>query len=146
MKNERIRLFLSGIAIAAFAGLLAGCTASAGGRYYGKTVAPTENVLRYISGSEPESLDPGIPTGQPEARVLMALYDGLVEYDPKTMEPIPSIAKTWEISPDGTEYLFHLRPDAKFSNGKQITARDFAYTFRRNLDPMLAAKNAYLSY
>src|SRR5690606_32635030 len=111
-----------------------------------KTVAPTENVLHYISGSEPESLDPGIPTGQPEARVLMALYDGLVEYDPKTLEPIPGIAKTWEISPDGTEYLFHLRPDAKFSNGKQITARDFAYTFRRNLDPMLAAKNAYLSY
>ncbi len=146
MKNERIRLFLSGIAIAAFAGLLAGCTASAGGRYYGKTVAPADNVLRYISGSEPESLDPGIPTGQPEARLLMALYDGLVEYDPKTMEPIPGIAKTWEISPDGTEYLFHLRPDAKFSNGKQITARDFAYTFRRNLDPMLAAKNAYLSY
>ncbi len=146
MKKERIGLFITGIALIAISSFFVGCTTKASGRYYGVTVAPKENVLHYVSGSEPESLDPGIPTGQPEARVLMALYDGLVEYDPKTMESIPGIAKTWEISPDGTEYLFHLRPNATFSNGKPITARDFAYTFRRNLDPALAAKNAYLSY
>ena len=146
MRKENIRVILVGIGVVVFGVFLAGCSTSAKGRYYGVTVAPKENVLRYISGSEPESLDPGIPTGQPEARVLMSLYDGLVEYDPKTMEPIPSIAKTWEISPDGTEYLFHLRSNATFSNGKPITANDFVYTFRRNLDPALAAKNAYLSY
>lgn len=138
-----VRLLYILILVSAF---MAGCTADAKSKYYGKTVAPEENVLRYISGSEPESLDPGIPTGQPEARVLMALYDGLVEYDPKTMEPIPAIASSWEVSPDGTEYLFHLREDATFSNGKTITAEDFAYTLRRNLEPEFAAKNAYLAY
>ena len=76
----------------------------------------------------------------------MALYDGLVEYDPKTMDPIPGIAESWEISQDGTEFLFRLRKNANFSNGVPITAKDVAYTFRRGLSPELAAQNAYLAY
>lgn len=138
--------FRVGLAICLAASLLAGCSTSATSRYYGKTEAPKENVLRYISGSEPESLDPHIPTGQPEARVLMALYDGLVEYHPKTMEPMPGIAESWEVGSGGTEYIFHLRKNAKFSNGDPITAKDFVYTFRRAINPELAALNAYLSY
>jgi oligopeptide transport system substrate-binding protein len=102
--------------------------------------------MRYVSGSEPESLDTQFVTGQPEARIMMALYDGLVEYHPKTMEPIPAIAESWEVGTDGTEYLFHLRKNAKFSNGDPLTAKDFVYTFRRGLSPEFAARNAYLSY
>lgn len=126
--------------------LLAGCTTSAGGRYFGRTVAPKDNVLRYVSGSEPESLDPAVPNGQPEARILMSLYDGLVEYHPKTMEPIPGIAQSWEIGTDGTEYLFRLRTNARFSNGDPITAADFVYTIRRGFSPELASRNASLGY
>jgi oligopeptide transport system substrate-binding protein len=126
--------------------LCSACSTEATTRFYGKTEAPSENVLRYISGSEPESLDPAIPTGQPEARVLMALYDSLVEYHPKTMESMPGIAESWEIAPDATEYIFNLRKNATFSNGDPVTAHDFVYTFRRALDPDLAAKNAYLAY
>lgn len=125
---------------------LAGCSTEASGKYFGKTSAPTNNVLRYISGAEPESLDPQIPNGQPEARILMALYDGLVEYDPKTMEPIPAIAESWEVNSDNTEYLFHLRRNAKFSNGDPITAKDFVYTFRRGFSPELASRSASLGY
>lgn len=124
--------------------VLAGCAGD--GRYFGHTEAPAENVLKYVSGSEPESLDPHLPTGQPEARVLMAIYDGLVEYHPKTMDPIPSLAESWEVSPDGTEYTFRLRRSGKFSNGDPITARDFVYSMRRALSPELAAPNAYLAY
>ena len=125
---------------------LVSCSTQATSQYYGVTKAPEGQVLRYISGSEPESLDPQVPTGQPEARVLMALFDGLVEYEPKTMDPIPGIAESWEISTDGTEFLFHLRKNATFSNGAPITAKDFVYTFRRGLSPELAAQNAYLAY
>ncbi len=122
------------------------CTSSANGRFYGKTEVPKANVLKYVSGSEPESLDPQVPTGQPEARILMAMYDGLLEYHPKTMEPIPAIAESWETSSDGTEYVFNLRKNAKFSNGDPITAKDFVYTLRRAMSPELAAQNAYLAY
>lgn len=135
-----------GIALIVLSSFLISCSTKATSRYWGQTKAPEGQVLRYVSGSEPESLDPQVPTGQPEARVLMAFYDGLVEYHPKNMDPIPALAESWEPSPDGTEYTFHLRKGAKFSNGDPITAKDFVYTFRRALSPELAAQNAYLAY
>src|SRR5688572_24010809 len=134
------------LAISAVACLLAGCSSSAKSKYFGQTTAPSENVLRYITGSEPESLDPAVPNGQPEARILMALYDGLIEYHPVTLEPIPSIAESWEVKEGGTEYVFNLRRNAKFSNGDPITAHDFVYTIRRGFKPELASRNASLGY
>ena len=114
MKGTRVRQYRIGLAVVILSSFLVGCTTSATSRYFGQTIAPTDNVLRYISGSEPESLDPQFVTGQPEARIMMAIYDGLVEYHPITMEPIPAIAESWELSSDGTEYLFQLRKDTKF--------------------------------
>lgn len=125
---------------------IASCSTKKTTQYFGQTAVPKNNVLRYISGSEPESLDPQFVTGQPEARVMMAIYDGLVEYHPKTMEAIPAIAESWELSPDGTEYIFHLRKNARFSNGDPITSKDFVYSFRRGLSPELASRNANLAY
>ncbi len=126
--------------------IAAGCATSAKETFFGKTKPPQANVLRYVSGSEPESLDPQIPTGQPEARICMALYSGLTEYDPKTTAPIPELAERWEVNKDSSEFVFHLRQDARFSNGDPITARDFVYTIRRGLSPELAARNASLAY
>lgn len=146
MARQKIRQSICIVILLSFVIWLTGCVSSARGRYFGKTVAPSGNVLHYISGSEPESLDPPISTGQPEARVYMALYDGLVEYHPKTMEPIPSIAESWDLSKDGTEYLFHLRQNAKFSNGDPITAKDFVYSIRRAFSPEIASRNASLGY
>lgn len=146
MKRSALYLYLKGFTLAGILLVAAGCASTAPDRYYGKTEAPKESVLRYISGSEPESLDPAISTGQPEARLLIALYDGLVEYHPKTMEAIPAIAESWEVGAAGTEYVFHLRKNARFSNGDPITANDFVYSFRRALSPELAAQNAYLAF
>ena len=138
--------FRSILVLVVLSSLLAGCMTSAKSRFFGTTQPPAENVLRYITGSEPESLDPQFVNGQPEARIMIALYDRLVEYHPKTMEPIPAVAESWEVSPDGSEYLFHLRKTAKFSNGEPITAKDFVYSFRRALSPELASRNANLAY
>ncbi|HLM02275.1 MAG TPA: peptide ABC transporter substrate-binding protein, partial [Pyrinomonadaceae bacterium] len=141
---NQTRLVIALVILSSF--IITSCNSSADNRFWGKTQAPTDNVLRYISGSEPESLDPAYGTGQPEARIYMALYDGLVEYHPKTMEPMPALAESWEVSGDGTEYIFHLRKTGKFSNGAPITARDFVYTLRRALNPENAFRNANLAY
>ncbi len=125
---------------------LTSCMSSAAGKYFGKTSAPNDNVLRYISGSEPETLDPQVPDGQPEARILMALYDGLVEYEPKTLQPIPAIAKSWEISQHVDEFLFHLRDNAKWSDGSPITAKDFVYSIRRGFKPETLSRTANLGF
>ena len=113
--------------------------------FFGKTVPPRQNVLRYVTGDEPESLDPPVSTGQPEARIYMALFDGLVEYNPKTMLPIPSMAERWDINNDSSEFTFHLRQNGRWSNGDPIDANDFVYSFRRALSPQLASRNAYLA-
>ena len=78
-------------------------------QYFGKTEPPDGQVMRYISGSEPESLDPQVSTGQPEARIYLALYEGLTEYDPVTGQAIPAIAERWEPNADNSEFVFHLR-------------------------------------
>jgi oligopeptide transport system substrate-binding protein len=114
--------------------------------FFGRTTPPARNILRYINGDEPESLDPPISNGQPEARIYMALYQGLVEYDPKTLAPIPALAERWDINNDSSEFVFHLRHNARWSNGDPITATDFVYSVRRGVAPALASKNAYLAY
>src|SRR5947209_14283178 len=127
--------------------LAASCTTQAKkSEFFGKIDPPAGQVLRYITGSEPESLDPQMSSGQPEARIDMALYEGLAKYHPKTMEAIPAIDERWTINEDASEFVFFLRHDAQFSNGDPITARDFVYTIRRGLKPELASRVAYLAY
>jgi oligopeptide transport system substrate-binding protein len=121
-------------------------TAAKGAPYFGKVVPPQGQVMHYISGSEPESLDPHVSTGQPETRIYIALFEGLTEYHPVTSEPIPSIAERWEANDNNTEFTFHLRRNARWSNGDAITARDFVYSLRRALSPALASRSAYLAY
>jgi oligopeptide transport system substrate-binding protein len=135
------------VLILALALISAGCSASAGNQpFFGKTDPPRDNILRYVSGSEPESLDPQVSDGQPEARIYMALYEGLVEYDPKTTAPMPALAERWEINKDSSEFTFHLRRDGRFSNGDPITARDFVFTIRRGMSPDFGSRNASLAY
>ncbi len=114
--------------------------------YFGKIEPPQGQVMRYISGSEPESLDPQVSTGQPEARIYLALYEGLTEYHPVTGQVIPAIAERWDVNANNTEFTFYLRQTARWSNGDPITARDFVYSLRRGLSPALAARSAYLAY
>jgi len=99
----------------------------------------------YVSGAEPETLDPARMTGLLEGRLANGLFEGLATYDPKDLSPLPGAAEKWEISPDGLAYTFHLR-DAIWSNGDPITAHDFAWSWRRVLEPETAASYAYMLY
>jgi oligopeptide transport system substrate-binding protein len=127
--------------------IVAGCAVSAKNSvFFGKSDPPQENVLRYVSGSEPESIDPQISAGQNEARICLALFEGLAEYDPKTSEAIPALAESWDINKDSSEFVFHLRHEGRFSNGEAITARDFVYTIRRGLTPETGSRTAGLAY
>ncbi len=138
---------IQSLAVALLSVLSFSCTSiESEGEYFGKVVPPEGQVLRYISGSEVESLDPHVSTGQNEARIYMALYEGLVEYHPQTLQPIPAIAERWDINSDSSELVFHLRRNARWSNGEPITAHDFVYSLRRALAPELASRAANLAY
>ncbi|MBL9166901.1 MAG: peptide ABC transporter substrate-binding protein [Verrucomicrobiales bacterium] len=98
--------------------------------------------LVLINGTEPESLDPAICTGQPDGRVAAGLFEGLTRLDPVTAAPSPGIAERWEISPDGLRYRFFLRTNALWSTGEPITSEDVVYSWRRVIDPATAADYA----
>lgn len=98
--------------------------------------------LVFLNGAEPETLDPALITGQPEGRIANALFEGLTSYD-AAANPQPGVAERWEISPDGRVYTFHLRGDARWSNGKPVTSEDFLRAWQRTLAPETASEYAY---
>src|SRR6185436_9499945 len=79
--------------------------------FWGCSQPPRADLL-IVNGKEPESLDPGIVVGQPDGRVVMAIFEGLTRYNPETANPDPGLAERWEISPDGKTYTFHIRTNA----------------------------------
>ena len=100
----------------------------------------------FVNGTEVKSLDPAIVTGQPENRMINALFEGLVRWNPETLEPEPAVAERWDISDGQLTYTFHLRDDAKWSDGSPVTADDFFYSMRRFLDPRTAAEYSYQAW
>jgi oligopeptide transport system substrate-binding protein len=103
-------------------------------------------VFRYGNGTEPQDLDPQQVQGTPELHLIEALYEGLLTEDPKDCHPVPGLAKSWEVSPDGLVYTFHLRENIKWSDGVPITANDFLLSWKRMISPKFASQYAYLVY
>ncbi|MDU2063494.1 MAG: peptide ABC transporter substrate-binding protein [Sporomusaceae bacterium] len=101
--------------------------------------------FRYALETEPATLDPAKSTAIPESLVELQIFEGLTRLDNHD-EPLPGVATSWEISPDGLHYRFHLREDAKWSNGDPVVAADFEYAWKRALDPAVASENAYMLY
>ncbi|MBU2699001.1 oligopeptide transport system substrate-binding protein [Sporomusaceae bacterium BoRhaA] len=114
--------------------ILAGCGGS----------ASNEQVMRVVIGGEPETLDPAKMTGVPEGNYAQAMFEGLTELDAQAL-PVAAAAEKWEISPDGLKYIFHLRAN-KWSNGDEVTAKDFEYAWKRLLNPTTAAEYAYMLF
>ena len=96
--------------------------------------------------SEPTDLDPQIITAQNDFNIVFTLLEGLTTPDAKDLHPTPGAAQSWEVSPDGLIYTFHLRPQARWSNGDPVTAQDFLYSWRRMLTPALGAEYSYMLY
>lgn len=89
----------------------------------------------------PRTLDPSLAAGQPAANVIEDLFEGLTTISASGAMK-PGVAASWTVSPDGRTYVFHLRPNARWSNGKPVTAGDFVYAWRREVDPKTAAEYA----
>ena len=105
-----------------------------------------EQILHLNNGNEPQNLDPHVVTGVPEHHLIMALLEGLMSEDPQGIKPQPGTAESFDLSPDQTIYTFHLRRNARWSNGDPVTAHDFVRTYRRALAPSLASEYAYMLY
>ena len=101
--------------------------------------------LVFINGAEPETLDPAIITGQPEGRVVNALFEGLCAYN-EAGQAVPGVAEKWTISPDGKTYTFQIRLNAKWSDGRPLVAQDFVKCWRHTLTPSTGSQYNYQLY
>lgn len=126
--------------------ILAGAVALAPMSAVAKPQLADKQVIHIGNGAEPRELDPAKATGNPEGQILNQIFEGLTSYDPFTMESTPGMAESWTVSKDGKTYTFKIRKDAKWSNGKSITAKDFAYSWERALSPKTASEYAYQLY
>ncbi|HEX3558599.1 MAG TPA: peptide ABC transporter substrate-binding protein [Pyrinomonadaceae bacterium] len=104
-----------------------------GEQFYGKVSAPSAQVFRWSDGGLPRIFDPARAAAPPDTDAVRALFEGLTEYEPGTLRPAPAVATSWEPSEGGRKWTFHLRADARWSNGDPVTAQDFVRSWRRTL-------------
>ena len=99
--------------------------------FYAQSIPPPKKEFRWSNGKMPKSFDPALAAAPPETDVVRAIYEGLTDTNPKTLETIPAIATTWTSSDDDKTWTFKLRTDAKWSNGEPITAKNFVASWKR---------------
>lgn len=102
------------------------------------------NTLHVSIGGEPSELDPHIINAPPDYHAIQAFFEGLAMNDPATLGPRPAVAERWDVSTDGLTYTFHLRANARWSNGDALTSADFLYSVRRALSPALGSQYTLL--
>ena len=95
-----------------------------------------EGVLRVSVVSEATSLDPITTNNIPSRLIFMQIHDALVMYD-EELNLVPALASSWEISEDGTQYVFTMRNGVSFHNGDPVTAHDVVYAFEQSQNPAL---------
>ena len=103
-------------------------------------------TLHLAIGAEPRDIDPHLVSAFSDFQVINALFEGLTTIDEKTSRPIPAAAESWETSPDGLTWTFHLRPNLKWSDGEPLTAKTFRDSFARALAPTIASEYAYVLF
>lgn len=119
---------------------LIGLTAVAAFALGGAAVAQ-DNTLVYVVNNESDTYDPGTTTETFATPIIVNTFEGLVRRDENGAVE-PGLAESWEISEDGLTYTFHIREDAKWSDGEPLDANDFVWAWKRVLTPASGAKNA----
>ncbi|HLH22841.1 MAG TPA: peptide ABC transporter substrate-binding protein [Chloroflexota bacterium] len=131
----------------ALALLVIGTACQSGGQEAGQRQsngAPREQVVR-LPTTEPPTLDPGLAADAVSIDVISQLFEGLVSFDDQgAVHPVQ--AEAWQVSDDGRQYTFRLRDGVRWSDGQPVTARDYEYAWKRNIDPKTASDYANALY
>ena len=105
-------------------------------------LSPAPHPLR-LNTTNPTTLDPTMAEDSRSSTKISELFSGLVEQR-LDLEVVPDVAQSWEVLEGGKKYLFHLREDVLWSDGRPVTAGDFEYAWKRVLDPALGMPLASL--
>jgi len=121
---------------------IAGLTSASGGGTAGAVDVENQEITVYLR-EEPPQLNSMLATDAVSGMVLGHVMEGLLRYDANA-QIVPGLAERWEI--DGTRAVFHLRENARWSNGEPITAQDFEFAWKTALAPATASQYAFIFY
>ncbi|MDQ4004801.1 MAG: ABC transporter substrate-binding protein [Actinomycetota bacterium] len=110
----------------------------------GPTVSATPPSTLRIAVTAPTSLDPRDADTHDSLLVLSQIFDGLVSYDPETLDVVPAVAERWEVLDGGRRFVFRIRPGVTFHDGTPVTAASFVDAWNRLVDPVAARPYAFL--
>lgn len=99
--------------------------------FYADAKPPQKKEFRWSNGKMPKSFDPALAAAPPETDIVRAVFEGLTDTDSKSLQTVPALAEKWEASEDFKTWTFHLRKDAKWSNGENVKAEDFVRSWKR---------------
>src|SRR5580700_1620728 len=128
-RATRSRILSAGVVALAIAA--AGCGGSAATGGGGSAAASTRSTLVIANAVKVDTLDPEANSVNESIWLDQNLYSRLLQPNSTGTGLLPDLAQTWTITPDGLTYTFHLRTDAKFSNGSPVTASDVVYSISR---------------
>lgn len=136
MSNKNRKIEIGWVFIILFLGfsLFTACGESeknAAPPFYAETAPPPKKEFRWSNGKMPKSFDPALAAAPPETDVVRAVYEGLTDTNPKTLETVSATAVNWASTDDLKIWTFKLRRDAEWSNGERITANDFVRSWKR---------------
>ncbi|MDP4176874.1 MAG: peptide ABC transporter substrate-binding protein [Bacillota bacterium] len=147
LKNKTTNLISSILSVIIFGTLVTGCAnvSNKNQNQSTKQSLADNQLIRYNLGADPKTIDPGLNDALYGGTVICNAFEGLMRLD-SSDKPIPGAAEKYEVSSDQLHYTFHLRKDAKWSDGQPVKASDFEYAWKRALDPNTASPYAYQFY
>ncbi|MDP4093554.1 MAG: ABC transporter substrate-binding protein [Bacillota bacterium] len=137
MKRRILALVL--ISVLLFTVILTGCGSSGSSSTGGQTFV-------FAQGSDPRGLDPAYVDDGESSKVIVNVYEGLLQYKSGSTEVEPCLATSWTVSPDGKEYTFKLRQGVKFQDGTPFNADAVVYSVGRQLPPNRTDDMPYASF
>jgi peptide/nickel transport system substrate-binding protein len=140
------RLWLPALAAALVCGLSFGVATAFGSDAASPSASPEATVLHVGWTAEPDNLNPFIGYETSSLEIFHLNYDYLVDYRASDLRPTPALATSWEHSPDGKVWTFHLREGVKWQDGEDFTAADVVFTYRYIIDNDMSNFTSYTEY
>ncbi|WP_010240803.1 peptide ABC transporter substrate-binding protein [Clostridium arbusti] len=138
LKSKKSRLCALVMSAVIVGTLLGGCGSKS-------STTKSEQKITFNLNADPKTIDPALNSSVEGATVIANAFEGLLDVDSKN-QPIAGVASKWDITDGGKHYTFHLRKEAKWSDGKPVKAQDFEYAWKRALAPETASDYAYQLY
>jgi len=141
--KRSVRTLVLMLVLALCVGTLAGCAAPSATKPGTGGTSTANDTFTYAQGADPRGLDPALVDDGESSKIIVNIYEGLLKYAADSTKVEPSLAESWEISPDGLSYTFKLKQGVKFHDGTDFNAEAVKFNIDRQIPPKVTADMSY---